>query len=236
MADHVTLLVLEDVKSLSDGISKYRLTFVDYMTYYQIKPDVIFRNYGDFGYITDNRNFGYHFTNTSNVLGDRVVSESGAAILSCLEKKPLSIDVIVNKAMKEFVDANENQLKSDIESFLCTLVEAGFIITGESEEECSSNSYGALNDDVVILSTEKNGDDNSLPTTQAFFEKRFGETPFPVSVHIEIVSKCNERCIHCYIPHKYKNQVMDTTMFLDLLNQSISCLISLCSMTTLLMK
>ena len=219
MADHVTLLVLEDVKSLSDGISKYRLTFVDYMTYYQIKPDVIFRNYGDFGYITDNRNFGYHFTNTSNVLGDRVVSESGAAILSCLEKKPLSIDVIVNKAMKEFVDANENQLKSDIESFLCTLVEAGFIITGESEEECSSNSYGALNDDVVILSTEKNGDDNSLPTTQAFFEKRFGETPFPVSVHIEIVSKCNERCIHCYIPHKYKNQVMDTTMFLDLLNQ-----------------
>lgn len=78
------------------------------MKYYQIKPDVIFRNYGDFGYITDNRNFGYHFMNTSHVLGDRIVSESGAVILSCLEKTPLSIDEIVSGAMKEFDNANEN--------------------------------------------------------------------------------------------------------------------------------
>ena len=72
------------------------------MKYYQINPNVIFRNYGDFGYITDNRNFGYHFTNTSYVLGDRIVSESGAVILSCLEKSPRPLVEILNRVMKRF--------------------------------------------------------------------------------------------------------------------------------------
>ena len=114
-----------------------------YMKYYQIKPDVIFRNYGDFGYITDNRNFGYHFSNTSYVLGDRIVSESGAVILSCLKKTPLSIDEIVSRAMKEFDDANENQLKSDVEALLQALADAGFVIIGDSEDECRINACGA---------------------------------------------------------------------------------------------
>ena len=189
------------------------------MKYYQIKPNVIFRNYGDFGYITDNRNYGYHFTNTIYVLGDRIVSESGAVILSCLEKKPLSMDEIVSRAMKEFVDANEIQLRSDAESLLQTLTEGGFIITGESAEECRGNSYCAIKHKINNKSLEGSTLQKPSNTTQAFFEKRFGDTPFPISVHIEIVSKCNERCVHCYIPHEYKNQVMDTELFFDLMNQ-----------------
>ena len=189
------------------------------MKYYQIKPDVIFRNYGDFGYITDNRNFGYHFSNMSNVLGDRIVSESGAIILSCLEKTPISIDEIVRKAMKEFVDADENQLRLDVESLLQTLADSGFILIGESPEDCEVYSYCAAKRKEDKITIRDNAPSNISSTTQAFFEKRFGDTPFPVSVHIEIVSKCNERCIHCYIPHEYKNQVMDAAMFFDLLNQ-----------------
>ena len=114
------------------------------MKYYQIKPDVIFRNYGDFGYITDNRNFGYHFSNTSYVLGDRIVSESGAVILSCLEKTPLSIDEIVSGAMKEFDDVNENLLKSDAEALLQALADAGFVIIGDSEDECRIKSVNVM--------------------------------------------------------------------------------------------
>ena len=43
------------------------------MAYYKINPLVLFRNYGDFGYITDNRNFGYNFTGTDLILGDQIV-------------------------------------------------------------------------------------------------------------------------------------------------------------------
>ena len=185
------------------------------MKYYQINPNVIFRNYGDFGYITDNRNFGYHFTNTSYVLGDRIVSESGAVILSCLEKSPRPLVEILNRVMKRFVNANEKQLKFDIESFLQTLSEAGFIIMGESADECRAKSCCS----ILREADDTSVSDNSLSSTQAFFEKKFGDKPFPVSVHIEIVSKCNERCIHCYIPHEYKNQVMAAEMFYDLMDQ-----------------
>ena len=190
-----------------------------YMKYYQIKPDVIFRNYGDFGYITDNRNFGYHFSNTSYVLGDRIVSESGAVILSCLKKTPLSIDEIVSRAMKEFDDANENQLKSDVEALLQALADAGFVIIGDSEDECRINACGATRYKAANQSVKDSASINSSTTTQTFFEERFGDTPFPVSVHIEIVSKCNERCVHCYIPHEYKNQVMDEALFYELMSQ-----------------
>lgn len=189
------------------------------MKYYQIKPDVIFRNYGDFGYITDNRNFGYHFSNTSYVLGDKIVSESGAVILSCLEKKPLSLHEIVDRAMNEFVDVDINQLRCDVEALLQSLSEAGFIITGESEYECRANSCCSIPHEVGNKSIGVNATNNSTITTQTFFEKRFGDNPFPVSVHIEIVSKCNERCVHCYIPHEYKNQVMAPAMFFDLIKQ-----------------
>lgn len=189
------------------------------MKYYQIKPDVIFRNYGDFGYITDNRNFGYHFSNTSYVLGDKIVSESGAVILSCLEKKPLSLHEIVDRAMREFVDVDINQLRCDVEALLQSLLEAGFIITGESEDECRENSCRSFQHEVGNKSIGVNATNNSTITTQTFFEKRFGDNPFPVSVHIEIVSKCNERCVHCYIPHEFKNQVMAPAMFFDLIKQ-----------------
>lgn len=189
------------------------------MKYYQIKPDVIFRNYGDFGYITDNRNFGYHFSNTPYVLGDRIVSESGAVILSCLEKTPLSLNEIVDRAMKEFVDANEDLLMADTDTLLQTLAEDGFIIAGETADECIKNSFCTIPDQKVNRLAQDCSSGNAINTTQAFFEKQFGDTPFPVSVHIEIVSKCNERCIHCYIPHEYKTQIMDASMFFNLMNQ-----------------
>ena len=99
MADHAIHPNPVDAKSC--------LTLFFQMKYYQINPNVIFRNYGDFGYITDNRNFGYHFTNTSYVLGDRIVSESGAVILSCLEKSPRPLVEILNRVMKRFVNANK---------------------------------------------------------------------------------------------------------------------------------
>lgn len=121
--------------------------------------------------------------------------------------------------MSEFVDVDINQLRCDVEALLQSLLEAGFIITGESEDECRENSCRSFQHEVGNKSIGVNATNNSTITTQTFFEKRFGDNPFPVSVHIEIVSKCNERCVHCYIPHEFKNQVMAPAMFFDLIKQ-----------------
>lgn len=43
------------------------------------KSNVMFRNYNSFGYITDNRNFGYKKINDNESnIGDKILSESGA--------------------------------------------------------------------------------------------------------------------------------------------------------------
>ena len=67
------------------------------MKYYSINQLVLFRHFGDFGYITDNRNFGYTLLGENFTLGDEIISEEGADIVSCLKKTPLSIDEIMDK-------------------------------------------------------------------------------------------------------------------------------------------
>ncbi|MCX0424178.1 hypothetical protein ODY53_17490, partial [Aeromonas veronii] len=63
--------------------------------FFQKRSDVIFRDYGSFGYITDNRNFDYRKTNNDDqYIGDRVLSESGVVFFSVLEKKPKNIDLL----------------------------------------------------------------------------------------------------------------------------------------------
>ena len=190
------------------------------MAYYKINPLVLFRNYGDFGYITDNRNFGYNFTGTDFILGDQIVSETGADILSCLEKQPLSINEITDRVALLFEIEEGYNLQKDIVEFLDLLNMKGFVIKGESPLECNKNNilYG--------LGTNRINDQNpykkecELIETQEFLGKRFGESPFPTSIHVEIVSECNERCIHCYIPHELKTELMDDKFFYRILDQA----------------
>jgi radical SAM protein with 4Fe4S-binding SPASM domain len=188
------------------------------MKYYKISSQVLFRNYGEFGYLTDNRNFGYNFSNMDFVLGDEIVSETGADILSCLEKTPLSIDEITSRVTQIF-DADIN-LQNDIVEFLDLLSSKGFIMKGESFEECSNCS------DVCITGIDRSKKQNSHKKanapieTQTFLVKYFGDKPFPTSIHVEIVSECNERCIHCYIPHELKTDLMDSNLFYRVLDQS----------------
>ena len=55
--------------------------------------------------------------------------------------------------------------------------------------------------------------------TQDFFEDYFNGKPQLTSVHIEITSRCNERCLHCYIPHENKIKDINTIMLFNILEQ-----------------
>ena len=67
----------------------------------------MFRNYGSFGYITDNRNFGYVEANENgNEIGDKIVSQSGAIFLSVLNNIPQTIESLSKKISLQFTDVN----------------------------------------------------------------------------------------------------------------------------------
>ena len=56
-------------------------------------------------------------------------------------------------------------------------------------------------------------------STQDFFEEYFKGKPQLTNLHIEITSRCNERCVHCYIPHDNKASYIEPDLFYDVLKQ-----------------
>lgn len=185
-----------------------------FMKYYRINQQVIFRHFGDFGYLTDNRNFGYTLLANNYTLGDEVISETGADIVSCLKKTPLSIDEIINEVIKIF--EFEADLRSNVIDFLELLSSKGFIISGDSFEECMNGRAIVRNDDQGSAEN-----DSKTIDTQKFLSEYFGEQSFPASIHVEIASECNERCVHCYIPHELKQDLIDENLFDSILSQAM---------------
>ena len=191
--------------------------------FFKQKSTVIFRNYESIGYLTDNRNFGYQQTdNTENLIGDKIISESGAVFLSVLGRKPQTLDQLVKKINKKFSDVDFRTIKNDAREFYCMLESDGFLVSGKTLEECNEKdtrfSYKIIEPEIkkkdfppTIMHPEK--------STQDFLEEYFEGKPQLTNLHIEITSKCNERCVHCYIPHDDKIGSIEPDLFYDVLKQ-----------------
>jgi radical SAM protein with 4Fe4S-binding SPASM domain len=191
--------------------------------FFKKKSNVIFRNYNSFGYITDNRNFGYKKINNNEIyIGDKIISESGAVFFSVLDRKPQTLDELAKKINKQFIDVDIRTIMNDAREFYCILEQDGFIVSGETLQECEGKdtkfSYKILEQEIIkkdfsptIMHPEK--------STQDFLEEYFKGKTQLTNLHIEITSKCNERCVHCYIPHENKISNIDTDLFYDILKQ-----------------
>lgn len=188
--------------------------------YYQIKSGIIYRDYHFFGYLTDNSNFGYKYLNETND-GPRgmVVSESGAVFLSALNWIPQSIDDILDNVLEKFPDVDSMQIKHDLTEFYDTLAKKGFVISGKNKNECHENNRISKHKQISIIDKTSN-ETSQIQDTSKYISQFFNDIPQLVSLHIEILSQCNERCIHCYIPHEKKTSVMSSEMFFDILEQA----------------
>lgn len=178
---------------------------------YRQKFDTFIRIYDDIGYITNKSDFG-----------DRVVSPSGAVFLSAISREPQELNVIAQKILEKFVDVDMETIVADAKEFYDMLETDGFIVSGETPQECDQKdtrfSYSALepktmkNDFTpVILRAEK--------SSQEFLDEHFKDKPKLISLQIELTSKCNERCVHCYIPHANKTDDIAPELFYDVLEQ-----------------
>jgi len=189
--------------------------------FFKQKSNVIFRNYQSFGYLTDNRNFGYKQTNNNeNYIGDKILSESGAVFMSAIDRKPQAIDELAKKINKQFTDVDIRTLENDAREFYCILEQDGFIVSGETFEEC--DEIGARFSYKTLEPERKKDFSTTMhpeKSTQDFLKEFFKGKPQLTNLHIEIISKCNERCIHCYIPHDYKVSYVEPDLFYDVIEQ-----------------
>ncbi len=97
-----------------------------------------------------------------------------------------------------------------------------FIVSGNTLQECNEKdnrlSYKLIDvteSEIDYLSTDL----HSEKSTQDYFEEYFKGKPQLTNLHIEITSKCNERCLHCYIPHENKFWDISPDVFYDILKQ-----------------
>ncbi len=191
--------------------------------FFKQKSNIMFRNYESFGYITDNRNFGYKPENDKkDNIGDKILSESGTVFFSVLGRSPQPLNNLVKKINKKFIDVDIETIRNDARDFYYMLEQDGFVVSGKTIEECENKdikfSYKKIESQIIkkdyspaTIYPEK--------STQEFLEEYFNGKPQLTNLHIEIASKCNERCVHCYIPHNNKVSDIEPDLFYDVLKQ-----------------
>ena len=178
---------------------------------YRQKFDTFIRKYENVGYISNKADFS-----------DRVCNESGAVFLLVLSREPQTLEELLNKIIVAFNDVTIDDIRQDVIDFYRILEEDNFIVSGETAEELDKKdhrfSYSQLEPKTV-----KGNFTPKLPraeeTTQYFLDEHFKQHPHLTNLQIELTSRCNERCIHCYIPHECKNTDIKPELFYSVLDQ-----------------
>lgn len=178
---------------------------------FRLKRDVYYRRYDGIGYLVNKR--------TSR---DRVVNVSGAIFLEALGRTGRPISEITEEISARFLDPPP-ELGQDILDFYSELEQDGFLVSGKTEEQLNdkdhSHYYRYLdpesleNKEFAKVLRAKEG-------TQRMLSDHFKEHPHLVSLQIETTTRCNERCVHCYIPHPDKIREMNVEMYADVLRQA----------------
>lgn len=178
--------------------------------YYKIRDDVLFRQYENFGLLSDNSEYGYRMLNDKRkCLGEKYVSLSGSIMLGKLGKKPRLLDNVINDLLDVYIDVEYDILKKDVQEFFDYFVVEGFLSCGKDEEDCT---------DKLMETSLKKDNDDPYATTDCL-ENTLSKNDFLRSIHIDVATACNERCIHCYIPNDCKKELIDPNLFYRIIEE-----------------
>lgn len=176
--------------------------------FFALKTDCYFRKYDDIGYIS------------RPIIGmEEVVDEYGSIFIERLKYLPREISDIVNELANFFVDVDNSVLKEDALSFYTKLAEDGFLNKNDTLQGFKNEGfdYSTLKGRLAY----KNLHSQNEQSSEIFLSEYSKGKPFLQNFHIELTSKCNERCIHCYIPHEKKNTDIDYDLMMKVLDQCI---------------
>lgn len=131
-------------------------------------------------------------------------SDTGDDFLKELSRELQDVKDVVSRLSNLYGSSvSYRELYSDYIAFLKALQKDGFINVSidQGEEDCSNlvDSFDS-NNEGIIANSDKN-------TIRSFL---LGSRPsYLHTLHLELTSRCNERCIHCYIPNEIKGSGTD---------------------------
>ncbi len=160
------------------------------------------RRYGNYGYITNQL-----------TKHDRNYNESGADFLDKITREAREIDKIVNELLSIYQNISLEELKKDFIEFVEDLEKDGFVITGNTTDELMAKeisfSYKSENPKTALYDFTNPDKKDILTDSSEFFYEEFHKVPQIFGLQIEVSARCNERCIHCYIPNAKKDEGTD---------------------------
>ncbi|MFW5803979.1 MAG: radical SAM/SPASM domain-containing protein [bacterium] len=160
----------------------------------RLTKDSFVRNYKTHGYITNQL-----------IKNDRIFNETGADFLSQITREPETIEIKVNKLLKLYEGVGFDELCADFIEFAIELEQAGFILSGNSEQEINSKEPSFTFIDAEVKTAKKffSEDFESKGTFEIIYEELIHEHQL-TSLTIEVTKQCNEVCVHCYLPEEDK--------------------------------
>lgn len=146
---------------------------------------------------------------------DRTYNEFGSDFLHCISRTPKNVESIVEELSHLYGDSvTKEKLEADFLIFAKDLAYHKFVVMGNSTNELDTLdipfSYSIGNPKTMTenfyqsVDIEENTQDHMLEAAQ--------RKPRMNSLQFELTSRCNERCIHCYIPNAKKNDGEDMTL------------------------
>lgn len=180
--------------------------------FYRLSRNTFVRQVWEYGYIV-----------SQLTKHDRIYNGSGMFFLSALSREPQSFETLLAKIL-EAVEADRDEVSRDLSEFLDELVRDRFLIAAEDERTCASTdayfSYSQNPKTLMTYNALQNPDDGAhyAETLDVMLDK-FRERPYLHSCQIETTNRCNERCIHCYIPHEQKNAILPYELILSVMEQ-----------------
>ena len=172
--------------------------------------DSFVRAFGDFGYIT-----------SQLTRRDRAYDVNGKMFLERLSRNPKPIETIIGELRAIYPAADPAELRQDFLAFADELERDGFAVSGATEEEIAARmpvfSYSQA--DGKTRPRTNYDPQHSEKTTTNLLVEFFRKNPRIFSFQMELTSRCNERCRHCYLPGPRNLADLETPLVMDLLDQ-----------------
>lgn len=144
---------------------------------------------------------------------DRMYDDYGADWLREISRVPQIVDDIISRLMLLYKNVDYSTLKEDFICFAKSLARDGFVVMGETIEDLDSKdlifSYKLDNPKTFINDYYQVTEEFVTENTQDYFLNEVQGSPLIHTLQFELSSRCNERCIHCYIPNEKKNRGFD---------------------------
>lgn len=141
---------------------------------------------------------------------DRIYDDIGADFLRVLSREPQDVeDIVREKLMSLYEGVSAEELKKDFIDFALDLARNLFVVIGDSPEELERKetefSYAKGNMKTQVYDYTQHTDYDVKENSQDVKLEADQRKPHLTSLQFELTSRCNERCIHCYIPNAKKD-------------------------------